>query len=62
MTALPDIIDKLRILRMLMRATFEQWQTEIWPHDLDTRYCCDGRECGCGGSTFREIYMWEVES
>lgn len=51
-----DILDKIAILKMLLRSAFDQWRNEIWEHDLDQPYCCDGRECGCGAMTLREVY------
>lgn len=27
--------------------------------DLDGHYCCSGRECGCGGSTLREMLEYQ---
>lgn len=47
---------KLYILGLLIAGAFDNWRTDIWPRDLDARYCCDGRECGCGGATTWEIY------
>ena len=54
-----EFIDKLRILWMLLRASYDDWRKKILPHELDARYCCDGRECGCGGSTMRDLYLWK---
>jgi hypothetical protein len=54
-------IDKLRILKAMLRGTFEKWHKEVWTHDLDARFCCDGRECGCQGSTLGDVYMWQVK-
>lgn len=51
-----DAITKLGILWMLIRHTFSDWRRDIWRNDLDTHYCCDGRECGCGGMTWRDVY------
>lgn len=52
------IPDKLRILLLLLRNAYSEWRTEIWPKDLDAPYCCDGRECGCYGSSLRDVYLW----
>ena len=57
-----QVWDKLRILRSLVHGAVQTWRKEVWPHDLDTRFCCDGRECGCGGSTFRDVYLWRPET
>ncbi len=54
-------IDKLRILRMFLLAAYQEWRKEVWPRDIDGRYCCDGRECGCQGSSVREVYMWRLK-
>lgn len=51
-----DAMTKLRILWDLLNDTCEQWHSEVWSKDLDRRYCCDGRECGCCGATVRDIY------
>lgn len=51
-----DFIYKLRILWWLSLEMFDSWQSEIWRKDLDSRICCDGRECGCYGMTIREAY------
>ena len=51
-----DMLTKIRILLSWLRHDYEQWRRDIWPEDLDARYCCDGRECGCFGMTLREIH------
>lgn len=51
-----DIFEKLRILWLLLADTCESWHKEVWKTDLDAQFCCDGRECGCGGATVRDIY------
>jgi hypothetical protein len=51
-----DNIMKLRILWVLLIEAYEQWRSDIWAHDLDAHYCCDGRECCCQGATWRDIY------
>lgn len=56
-----QIVDKMRILVMLLRGAFDQWRTEILHHDLDAPYCCDGRECGCRASSLRDVYMWSCK-
>lgn len=53
-----QLFDKLRILKWMLQGTRDQWRKEVWPHDLDAPYCCDGRECGCGASTLRDVYCW----
>lgn len=59
MKKLRDILDKLRILRDGVIGVYEWWKDDIWPRDLDETYCCDGRECGCGGVTVREAHLTE---
>lgn len=54
-----DTLLKLRILRGLLAATWRDWRQSVWDRDLDERYCCDGRECGCMGSSVREVWEWE---
>lgn len=54
-----DFVTKIRILIMLLHSTFDEWKNQIWNNDLDTPYCCSGRDCGCGGMTYREIYSPE---
>lgn len=51
-----DFLFKLRILWMLLRCTYSEWRREVWVRNLDSPYCCDGRECGCYGTTVRELY------
>lgn len=52
-----DLIDKLKILLVLLHDHYEYWRGNIWRADLDEHYCCDGRDCGCGGATIRELYL-----
>jgi len=49
-----DVLFKLRILYIDLYGAYEQWHIRIWTKDLDEQTCCDGRECGCMGSTIRE--------
>ncbi len=51
-----DLFIKLQTLRDFLSCSFEQWKSEVWEKDLDQPYCCDGRECGCGAETVREIF------
>lgn len=55
-----DIILKLRVLLDWLRGTYEEWRKEVWRHDLDSRACCDGYECGCRGSSRRDLYTWHL--
>jgi hypothetical protein len=53
---LKDAAFKARILIWLIRGAINTWRTEVAPVDLDTTYCCDGRECCCAASTHRDIW------
>lgn len=55
-----DLSLKLRILRYMVSNTITEWRDTVWRRDLDERYCCDGRECGCMGSSIREVWTWET--
>jgi len=54
-----DFILKLKILYRMVMNTYDDWKELIWTHDLDESYCCDGKECGCGGMSIKEI--WKVK-
>lgn len=56
-----DLFFKLRVLRYLLRGAFEEWRESVWRRELDATYCCDGRECGCGATSVRELWSWHVE-
>lgn len=47
---------KLALLPGFLSRAFDDWLSLIWESDLDACYCCDGRECGCGGQTTREVW------
>jgi hypothetical protein len=49
-----DVIQKFRMLTLMLTSTYHDWKSEVWQKDLDSLYCCDGRECGCDGETIRE--------
>lgn len=51
-----DLILKLKML-VLYRWHLLEWYQEIWKQDSSARMCCDGRECGCYGSCYGD--MWE---
>lgn len=51
-----DLLFKLRVLRWMLMDSVEQWRAEVWQRDLDSSYCCDGRECGCMATTVRELW------
>lgn len=50
-------IDKLRILWVFLADAYCQWKDMVATKDLDARYCCDGRECGCYGATVRQMFL-----
>lgn len=52
-----QIFKKLKILYWMVFNSIEGWHSQIWKADLDERFCCDGRDCGCGGATIEDIYM-----
>ena len=51
-----DRLFKLRILRAFLEEAFTSWRDQLWDRDLDDIYCCDGRECCCGGETIRSVF------
>jgi hypothetical protein len=55
------IFDKFRILfRMINFAIADNilmWKKDVWAKDLDSHWCCDGRECCCGGITIRQVWL-----
>jgi len=57
-----DAMTKLRILMDMLVGTLSDWHKNIWKEDLDSRICCDGRECCCDGVTIREIYGYGLDS
>ena len=54
-----DFFFKLKILYWLVGDAIFQWREHVLPKDLDSRYCCNGDECGCGGMTERE--SWQID-
>lgn len=54
---MPQVIDKIRILFGWWHDQFDFWRKEILHRDLDSYWCCNGRECGCGGGTIREMFL-----
>lgn len=52
-----DIFFKFKILYWLILDTCGTWKAEVWKRDLDERFCCDGRDCACGGMTVKD--SWE---
>lgn len=55
-----DLIFKMRVLAYLMRGAWEEWHSSVWQKELDSTYCCDGRECGCAATSVRELWSWHV--
>lgn len=55
-----DLIFKLRILRFMIGGAYDEWRDSVWRRDLDSTYCCDGRECCCAAETVREMWTWHV--
>lgn len=56
-----DVVFKIRLLAVFISAAFADWKREIWKRQLDAPYCCPGTmrdECGCMGTTLREIYSF----
>lgn len=50
-----DMLAKLSIIPITFdREAWRWWLEDVWRIDLDMRECCDGRDCGCYGSTFRQ--------
>lgn len=52
-----DWILRFHILKSLIR---EAWRYYLDYHELDAPICCDGRECGCQGSSIREFWEFEL--
>lgn len=55
-----DIRLKFLILRAMLREAFDAWRSGYWERSLDEQYCCDGRECGCQGSSLRDVWTFEI--
>lgn len=55
-----DLIFKLRVLRAFVSDAIDNWRELVWSRDLDAAYCCDGRECCCGGETVRQVFSYQV--
>lgn len=54
-----DTIIKLRILFHFIVSAFNDWRASVWGRELDELYCCDGRECACGGLTVLEVMDYQ---
>lgn len=55
-----DAIIKLRILFHFISNAFDSWRHEVWNRELDELYCCDGRECVCGGLSVLEVMGYQT--
>jgi len=55
-----DLAFKLRVLRFMVCNAYEEWRDSVWRRNLDSPYCCDGRECGCYAETVREMWSWHL--
>ena len=58
-----DWIFRLRVLARMLSGTYGEWRAQFVGRDLDGYYCCPGLmmdECGCRGSTVREVAQWSV--
>jgi hypothetical protein len=52
-----DAILKARILFDMLSDAYVGWRRTIRDADLDQYYCCNGRECCCGGATHRDLWQ-----
>lgn len=54
---------KLKML-WLYSGSFADWYREVWSQDEDAQMCCDGRMCGCYGSTYGDMWqhLWNHRS
>lgn len=55
---LSDALFKLRILWWILSTNFSGWREDVWRKELDSHYCCNGRECCCGGDTIRNLWKY----
>jgi len=51
-----DLSFKLKVLYWMVSSEVHSWYREVWKRDLDEHYCCDGRECSCGGESVRDVW------
>jgi hypothetical protein len=56
MKSVKSFFIKIIILKNLLSVTYGEWKNQVWNNDIGSHFCCDGRECGCGGMTIREAY------
>lgn len=50
------LILKLRMLR-LYRWQLRAWYADVWKQEAYSLMCCSGRECGCYGACYADV--WE---
>ena len=58
-----DWIFRLRVLAAMLADTYREWKQMFVGRDLDSHFCCPGQmrdECGCQGSTIREMAEWST--
>ena len=60
-TWVEDWVFRLYVLRKMLSGALEEWKNTCWGDRLHAFYCCDGRECGCGGATNKEVWECSVE-
>lgn len=51
-----ELLLKLKML-WLYRGHFRDWYRDVWMQEPWAQMCCSGRECGCMGSCYAD--MWE---
>lgn len=56
-----DLLFKLRLLRIFISDATDTWRELVWNRELDSNYCCDGRECCCGGETVRQVFSYQTK-
>lgn len=52
-----QVFKKFICLYWFILSAYEDWRINVWKQDLDELYCCDGRDCLCGGATIEQTYM-----
>jgi hypothetical protein len=56
-----DLKFKLKVLFVSLIDNFKAWKEQVWNVELDEYYCCNGRECGCMGTSQREYIKWQYQ-
>lgn len=57
-----DFIFKLRCLLSDFYFVIPRWKKFVWDVELDSYFCCNGRECGCYATTQREQLDYEYKN